>query len=138
MSFNFKALDLTGKVAVVIGGTSGIGRAIALGLADAGADVVPTSRRTEMVEKAAAEIEAKGRRSLRVASDMFPRSAVGSVVGIGGMAGAVGGMLIAKIVGYVLEWTGSYLPVFIIAGSMYLIALLFIHLIVPRMEPASC
>ena len=73
-----------------------------------------------------------------LASDMFPRSAVGSVVGIGGMAGAVGGMLIAKIVGYVLEWTGSYLPVFIIAGSMYLIALLFIHLIVPRMEPASC
>jgi len=73
-----------------------------------------------------------------LASDMFPRSAVGSVVGIGGMAGAVGGMLIAKIVGYVLEWTGSYLPVFIIAGSMYLIALLFIHLLVPRMEPASC
>jgi ACS family hexuronate transporter-like MFS transporter len=72
-----------------------------------------------------------------LASDMFPRSAVGSVVGIGGMAGAVGGMLIAKIVGYVLEWTGSYLPVFIIAGSAYLIALLFIHLIVPRMEPAS-
>jgi ACS family hexuronate transporter-like MFS transporter len=73
-----------------------------------------------------------------LASDMFPRSAVGSVVGIGGMAGAVGGMLIAKIVGYILEWTGSYLPVFIIAGSMYLIALLVIHLIVPRMEPASC
>jgi ACS family hexuronate transporter-like MFS transporter len=73
-----------------------------------------------------------------LASDMFPRSAVGSVVGIGGMAGAAGGMLIAKIVGYVLEWTGSYLPVFIIAGSIYLIALLFIHLIVPRMEPASC
>jgi len=73
-----------------------------------------------------------------LASDMFPRSAVGSVVGIGGMAGAVGGMLIAKIVGYVLQWTGSYLPVFVIAGSMYLIALLFIHLIVPRMEPASC
>jgi ACS family hexuronate transporter-like MFS transporter len=73
-----------------------------------------------------------------LASDMFPRSAVGSVVGIGGMAGAVGGMLIAKIVGYILEWTGSYFPVFIMAGSMYLIALLFIHLIVPRLEPASC
>jgi ACS family hexuronate transporter-like MFS transporter len=72
-----------------------------------------------------------------LASDMFPRSAVGSVVGIGGMAGAVGGMLIAKIVGYILEWTGSYLPVFIMAGSMYLIALVFIHLIVPRMEPIS-
>jgi ACS family hexuronate transporter-like MFS transporter len=53
------------------------------------------------------------------------------------MAGAVGGMLIAKIVGYILEWTGSYLPVFIMAGCMYLIALLVIHLIVPRMEPVS-
>src|SRR5262252_1295055 len=73
-----------------------------------------------------------------LASDMFPRRAVGSVVGIGGMAGAVGGMLIAKAVGYLLEWTGSYLPVFIIAGSAYLIALLVIHLIVPRMEPAEC
>jgi MFS transporter, ACS family, aldohexuronate transporter len=68
--------------------------------------------------------------------DMFPRQAVGSVVGIGGMAGAIGGMLIAKVVGYILEWTGSYLPVFIIAGSAYLIALLIIHLVVPKMEPA--
>lgn len=71
-----------------------------------------------------------------LASDMFPRRAVGTVVGIGGMAGAVGGMLIAKIVGYVLEWTGSYLPVFIIAGSTYMVALLIIHLLVPRLEPA--
>ena len=70
------------------------------------------------------------------ASDMFPRRAVGSVVGIGGMAGAIGGMIIAKIVGYLLEWTGSYLPVFIIAGSMYLIALLILHLLVPRLQPA--
>jgi ACS family hexuronate transporter-like MFS transporter len=71
-----------------------------------------------------------------LASDMFPQRAVGSVVGIGGMAGAIGGMLIAKVVGYLLEWTGSYLPVFIIAGSAYLVALLVIHLIVPRLEPA--
>ena len=70
-------------------------------------------------------------------SDMFPRRAVGSVVGIGGMAGAVGGMLIAKIVGYVLEWTGSYLPIFIIAGSAYLTALLAVHLLVPRFAPAE-
>ena len=70
-------------------------------------------------------------------SDMFPRRAVGSVVGIGGMAGAVGGMLIAKIVGYILEWTGSYFVVFLIAGSMYLFALLFIHLLVPTLQPAS-
>lgn len=70
-------------------------------------------------------------------SDMFPRNAVGSVVGIGGMAGAIGGMVIAKAVGYILEWTHSYLIVFIIAGSMYLIALLIIHLLVPNMEPAN-
>lgn len=69
-------------------------------------------------------------------SDMFPRRAVGSVVGIGGMAGAVGGMLIAKVVGYVLQWTGSYLPVFIIAGSAYLVSLGVIHLLVPKLEPA--
>jgi ACS family hexuronate transporter-like MFS transporter len=70
-------------------------------------------------------------------SDMFPRRAVGSIVGIGGMAGAVGGMLIAKIVGYVLEWTGSYLPIFIIAGSAYLTALLAVHLLVPRFAQAE-
>ncbi|MDQ1638954.1 MAG: transporter, family, hexuronate transporter [Pyrinomonadaceae bacterium] len=69
-------------------------------------------------------------------SDLFPRRAVGSVVGIGGMAGAVGGMLIAKVVGYVLQWTGSYLPIFIIAGSAYLTALLVVHLLVPRFTPA--
>jgi MFS transporter, ACS family, hexuronate transporter len=72
-----------------------------------------------------------------MASDMFPRRAVGSVVGIGGMAGAIGGMIIAKVVGYVLEWTGSYVIIFIIAGSMYLLALLVIHLMVPTLEPAS-
>jgi len=71
------------------------------------------------------------------ASDMFPRRAVGSVVGIGGMAGAIGGMLISKVVGYVLEWTGSYVIVFIIAASAYLIALLVIHLLAPDLEEAK-
>lgn len=66
----YRPLELNGKVAVVIGGTSGIGRAIAHGLAEAGADVVPTSRRMEQVEIAAQQIEALGRRSLRVASDV--------------------------------------------------------------------
>ena len=70
-------------------------------------------------------------------SDMFPKPAVASVVGIGGMAGAVGGMVIAKIVGYILEWTGSYVLIFIMAGSAYLIALLVIHLLVPKLEPAN-
>jgi ACS family hexuronate transporter-like MFS transporter len=58
------------------------------------------------------------------------------VVGIGGMAGAIGGMLIAKVVGYILEWTGSYLPVFIMAGCMYLLAFAIFHLLAPRLDPA--
>ncbi len=69
-------------------------------------------------------------------SDTFPRQAVGSVVGLGGMAGAVGGMLIAKLTGYILQATGSYVPVFLIAASAYLIALAVIHLLVPKLEPA--
>jgi MFS transporter, ACS family, aldohexuronate transporter len=69
-------------------------------------------------------------------SDTFPRQAVGSVVGIGGTAGAVGGMLIAKITGYILQATGSYLPVFLIAAFAYLTALAVIHLLVPRLERA--
>ena len=70
-------------------------------------------------------------------SDMFPRNAVGSVVGIGGMAGSIGGMLIALVVGAILERTGSYVPIFIIAASAYLFALLVIHLLAPRLEPAN-
>jgi NAD(P)-dependent dehydrogenase (short-subunit alcohol dehydrogenase family) len=73
---SYPAFDLTGKVAVVIGGTSGIGRAIALGLAAAGADVVPTSRRLEQVETTAKEIEERGRRSLEVASDVQDRASL--------------------------------------------------------------
>src|SRR5688572_21368380 len=66
----YSPLELNGKVAVVVGGTSGIGRAIAHGFAQAGADVVPTSRRAEQVDTAAREIEQFGRRSLRVPSDV--------------------------------------------------------------------
>ena len=68
--------DLTGRVAVVTGGTTGIGNAIALGLAEAGADVVASSRRTEQVEQAAKEIEARGRRTLRATSDVLDRSSI--------------------------------------------------------------
>ena len=70
-------------------------------------------------------------------SDMFPRKAVGSVVGIGGTAGAVGGMFIAMLVGAILEARRSYMSIFIMAGTMYLVALLVIHLLVPRLEPAQ-
>ncbi len=71
------------------------------------------------------------------ASDMFPRRVIGSVVGIGGFAGALGGMIIAKVVGYILEWTDSYVPIFIIAASADLVALLVIHLLAPNLEEAE-
>ncbi|PZN33871.1 MAG: MFS transporter [Proteobacteria bacterium] len=71
-----------------------------------------------------------------LASDMFPRRAVASVVGIGGFGGAVGGMLIATFTGLLLETTGSYLPVFLMAGSAYLLALAVVHRLVPALEPA--
>lgn len=72
----YAGLELDGQVAVVIGGTSGIGQVIARGLAEAGADVIPTSRRVEAVETSAQQIEALGRRSLRVTSDVMNRSSL--------------------------------------------------------------
>ena len=76
----YKAFDLSGKSAVVIGGTSGIGHALALGLAEAGADVAPTSRRSDLVAQTASEIEALGRRSLRCTSDVQDRSSLAGVL----------------------------------------------------------
>lgn len=70
-------------------------------------------------------------------SDLFPRHAVASVVGMGGMAGAVGGMLIAKIVGYTLQWSGSYMIPFFMAGSAYLFGLAAIQILAPRLEPVK-
>ncbi len=72
-----------------------------------------------------------------LSSDLFPRRAVASVVGIGGFAGAVGGMLIATFAGFLLQATGSYVPLFIMAGSAYLLALLAVQLLTPRLQPAS-
>jgi len=71
-----------------------------------------------------------------LSSDVFPAQAVGSVVGLGGMAGAIGGMLIAKLVGYILQLTGSYMVPFFIAGAAYFVALAFIQIFAPRLEPA--
>ena len=70
-------------------------------------------------------------------SDVFPTQAVGTVIGIGGAAGAVGGMLMAKYAGYVLDKIGTYTPIFIVAASVYGIALLLIHLLTPRYAPAD-
>ena len=68
--------DLRNKVAVVIGGTSGIGRAISIGLAEAGADVVASARRQEQIDETATEIEKRGRKTLRVSSDTCNRSSL--------------------------------------------------------------
>lgn len=69
-------LSLEGKTAVIVGGTSGIGRALSLGLADAGADVIASARRKEQVDETAAEIEARGKRTLRVSSDVSDRASL--------------------------------------------------------------
>lgn len=76
MADDRSAFDLTGKVAVVIGGTSGLGLAIALGLAQEGADVIATARRHDQVEAAAAAIEQRGRRTLRLSSDVLNRASL--------------------------------------------------------------
>lgn len=73
---SYTGLQLTGRTAVVVGGTSGIGKAISLGLAEAGADVVASARRQQMVEETALEIESRGRKTLRVTSDMQDRSSL--------------------------------------------------------------
>ncbi|AGH50140.1 MFS transporter [Edaphosphingomonas fennica] len=70
-------------------------------------------------------------------ADLFPRWAAGTVVGLGGFAGAAGGMLMSKYAGYVLETVGTYTPIFIVSGSAYLVALLVVHLINPHYAPAT-
>jgi ACS family hexuronate transporter-like MFS transporter len=70
-------------------------------------------------------------------SDVLPRSEVASVIGIGGMMGAVGGMLFSQFVGQILQATGSYRILFIMAGSVYLMALLVIHILSPRLARVS-
>jgi ACS family hexuronate transporter-like MFS transporter len=67
-------------------------------------------------------------------SDMFPRKAIGSIVGLGGMAGAIGGMLISTLAGFLLEFTGSYLVLFIICGSTYLVTFLIFSRLAPNLE----
>jgi MFS transporter, ACS family, hexuronate transporter len=86
---------------------------------------------------AAAAHQAWSANIMTFASDMFPKKAVGSVTGLGGMAGAAGGLLFSKSAGYVLHWTGSYYALFIVAASAYLLALGIIQLLAPRMKPAE-
>jgi ACS family hexuronate transporter-like MFS transporter len=72
-----------------------------------------------------------------LASDMFPRSAVAAVVAFSTMIGMIAGMFVSKVVGYILQSTGSYVPVFIMAGSAYLVAFCFVQLLAPRLKPAQ-
>ena len=72
-----------------------------------------------------------------LSSDMFPRRAVGSIVGLGGFGGASGGILFSLFTGFLLQRTHSYLPLFIIAGSAYLLALMVVQLLAPRLERAE-
>jgi len=77
--FRSSLFDLTGRTAVIVGGTSGIGRVLALGLADAGADVVATARRENLVAEVAGEIEQRGRRTLRFVSDVSSEASLAAL-----------------------------------------------------------
>jgi ACS family hexuronate transporter-like MFS transporter len=72
-----------------------------------------------------------------LASDMFRKKDLGSVVGLGGAAGAVGGMIIAPVAGYTLQWFHTYIPLFLIAGVMHPLAMVVVHCILPRIEQAN-
>lgn len=68
-------------------------------------------------------------------SDMFPRKAVGSVVGLGGTAGSIGGMVVATLAGLILDATHSYVPLFVMAGTLYLVAFGLMQILAPKLEP---
>jgi ACS family hexuronate transporter-like MFS transporter len=90
-----------------------------------------------LIGLAAAAHQAWSANIFTFASDLFPKKAVGSVTGLGGMAGAIGGMLFSSFAGYLLELTGSYVILFIISGSAYLLALGIIQLLAPRLKPVA-
>jgi ACS family hexuronate transporter-like MFS transporter len=90
-----------------------------------------------LVSLAAAAHQGFSANLFTLASDMFPKAAVGSVVGIGGFAGAMGGFLMNLGAGWFLQNQGSYVTMFAIAGVAYLIAVAAIHALAPRLEPAQ-
>jgi len=83
---------------------------------------------------AAAAHQAWSANLMTLPSDLFPKQAVASVIGIGGTAGGIGGMLMTTYNGYILEFFKSYQPIFIVAGTTYFVAILLIHLLVPRLD----
>jgi ACS family hexuronate transporter-like MFS transporter len=88
-----------------------------------------------LISLATAAHQANSANVYTLVSDMFPKQAVASVTGIGGMFGAVGGILLAAIAGVIIEKTGSYVPMFAIGACSYLVALGIVHLLVPKLEP---
>ena len=91
-----------------------------------------------LISIAAATHQGRSANTFSLPSDVFPLGAVASVVGLGGMAGTVGGLLVSPAIGYWLDWSnGAYGPLFVAAGTLYLIALLIIHLLVPNLQKAS-
>ncbi len=98
------------------------------------ASAVPEWWAVLLIGLAAASHQSWSANLFTTVSDMFPKKAVGSVVGIGGFAGAIGGSLIATVAGFILQLTGSYLILFIICGSAYLVALFVFNLLVPKIE----
>jgi len=94
-------------------------------------------RSVALIGLAAAAHQGFSANMFTLASDMFPRAAVGSMVGLAGTAGAIGGLLIATFVGFLLQITGSYVAVFMMAASSYAIAVALIHALAPRLTPIT-
>jgi ACS family hexuronate transporter-like MFS transporter len=91
-----------------------------------------------LVSLAAAAHQGWSANLFTIVSDTFPRRAVGSVVGFGGMLGAVGGIFFSSAIGHILERTGgNYVPIFLACGCAYLLALAIIQILIPRFEPAK-
>ena len=91
-----------------------------------------------MVSVAAAAHQAWSANVYTLASDMFPRAAVGSVVGIGAFAGGIGGWAFQRVTGRILQANGNdYTPIFIVCGLAYVSAWTIIHFLAPRLEPAT-
>jgi ACS family hexuronate transporter-like MFS transporter len=90
-----------------------------------------------LISLAAASHQAWSANLFTTVSDMFPKKAVGTITGIGGMAGAVGGILIAKLAGYLLDTFGQnrgYFILFFICGSAYIVAWVIFNLLAPKMK----
>lgn len=101
------------------------------------ASAVPQWWAVALIGLATAAHQAWSANLFTTVSDMFPNKAIGSIVGLGGMAGSIGGVLIAAAVGFILQLTGSYLIVFVIAGSAYLLALAVFAFLVPRIDTVA-